>query len=104
MLLPGCIATGDGSNEVKQVGCSSQPSTARISIVDVENFGDPTCTRPTSWPYATRYTRCFTSLFATARIRGLEDCVTEDRGDGVLILIPPSVPKSWLSYRPCLLI
>jgi tetratricopeptide (TPR) repeat protein len=36
--------------------------------------------------------------FSSARI-SWADCVTEDRGDGVLVLVPPVVPKSWLVTR-----
>ena len=76
-----------------------QPAVHRaILIVDVENFGDPARTNTDQMAIRDTVYKVLQQSFAIANI-GWEDCVTEDRGDGVLILIPPSVPKSWLVER-----
>ena len=74
-----------------------QPAVHRaILIVDVENFGDPARTNTHQLAIRDTVYKVLQQSFARANI-GWEDCVAEDRGDGVLILIPPSVPKSWLA-------
>ena len=82
-----------------EAGGMFQPAVHRaILIVDVENFGDPTRTNTHQLAIRDTVYKVLQQSFAIADI-GWEDCVTEDRGDGVLILIPPSVPKSWLVER-----
>ena len=66
-----------------------------ILIVDVENFGDPNRTNTHQLTIRDTVYRLLQQSFAKASISWAE-CVTEDRGDGVLILIPPTVPKSLL--------
>ena len=61
----------------------------------MENFGDPTRTNTHQLTVRDGMYRLLRQSFAKAAISWAE-CVTEDRGDGVLILIPPIVPKSWL--------
>ena len=73
-----------------------QPAVHRaILIVDVENFGDPARTNTHQLAVRDTVYRVLQQSFARAGI-GWADCVTEDRGDGVLVLVPPAVPKSLL--------
>jgi tetratricopeptide (TPR) repeat protein len=76
-----------------------QPAVHRaIVIVDVENFGDPA--RSNAHQLAVRETmyEALRQSFDRAGI-AWDACVSEDRGDGVLVLVPPDVPKSWLVIR-----
>ena len=66
-----------------------------IVIVDVENFGDPARTNAHQVAVRDRMYQALRQSFARARI-SWADCEAEDRGDGVLVLIPPNVPKSSL--------
>ena len=66
-----------------------------ILIVDVENFGDPARTNAHQVTVRDRMYQALRQSFARARI-SWADCDAEDRGDGVLVLIPPNVPKSSL--------
>jgi isoamylase len=76
-----------------------QPAAHRsIMIVDVENFGDPARTNAHQLAIRDGMYKVLRQSFARARI-SLRKCVVEDRGDGVLILVPPEVPKSWLVTR-----
>lgn len=76
-----------------------QPAAHRsIVIVDVENFGDPARTNDHQLAIRDGMYRALRQSFARARI-SWRKCVSEDRGDGVLILVPPEVPKSWLVTR-----
>jgi tetratricopeptide (TPR) repeat protein len=76
-----------------------QPAVHRaILIVDVERFGDPARTNAHQLAVRDALYQALRQSFASARI-SWADCVTEDRGDGVLILVPPVVPKSWLVTR-----
>ena len=73
-----------------------QPAVHRaILIVDVEKFGDPARTNIHQLAIRDTVYKVLQQSFARARI-GWADCVTEDRGDGVLVLVPPTVPKSLL--------
>ena len=60
-------------------------------VVDVERFGDPA--RTSLNQLAIR--EALYEAFAGSGI-GWDSCVSEDRGDGALILIPPEVPKTRL--------
>jgi hypothetical protein len=76
-----------------------QPAVHRaILIVDVENFGDPARTNAHQLAVRDKMYKALRQSFARARISWAE-CVTEDRGDGVLVLVPPTVAKSWLVTR-----
>lgn len=76
-----------------------QPAVHRaILIVDVERFGDPARTNAHQLAVRDALYQALRQSFASARI-SWADCVTEDRGDGVLVLVPPVVPKSWLVTR-----
>ena len=66
-----------------------------ILIVDVENFSDPNRTNTHQLAIRKTVYKVLQQSFAKASISWAE-CTTEDRGDGVLILIPPTVPKSLL--------
>jgi tetratricopeptide (TPR) repeat protein len=74
-----------------------------IVIVDVENFGDPARTNAHQLAVREGMYGALRQSFAQAGI-SWATCVTEDRGDGVLVLVPPETPKSWLVTRlPALL-
>jgi len=76
-----------------------QPAIHRaILIVDVENFGDPARTNTDQLAVRDKVYKALRQSFARARISWAE-CVTEDRGDGAFVLVPPTVPKSWLVTR-----
>lgn len=66
-----------------------------IVIVDVEKFGDPARTNADQLIIRQGMYDALRQSFAWAGIDWAA-CVTEDRGDGALILVPPEVPKSWL--------
>ena len=75
---------------------SSQPAVHRtIMVVDVENFGDPVRTNMHQLVVREGMYGALRQSFARAGI-SWGACMAEDRGDGVLILVPPEVPKSWL--------
>ena len=76
-----------------------QPAVHRaILIVDVERFGDPARTNAHQLAVRDGMYQALRQSFSSGRI-SWADCVTEDRGDGVLVLVPPVVPKSWLVTR-----
>ncbi len=76
-----------------------QPAVHRaILIVDVENFGDPARTNAHQLAVRDAMYKALRQSFARARI-SWPGCAVEDRGDGVLVLVPPEVPKSWLVTR-----
>ncbi len=64
-----------------------------IFIVDVESFGDPDRTNTHQLAVRAALYKALTRSLADVRIRR-NDCTIEDRGDGALILIFPTVPKS----------
>jgi len=66
-----------------------------IVIVDVENFGDPARTNAHQLAVREEMYEALRQSFAQAGI-GWDAGMAEDRGDGVLVLVPPEVPKSWL--------
>jgi len=73
-----------------------QPAVHRaILIVDVEEFGDPARTNADQLVVRDVMYEALRQSLARARI-GWADCEAEDRGDGILVLVPPAVPKSWL--------
>ncbi len=67
-------------------------------VVDVERFGDSSRTNLDQLTVRDGLYKALGGAFRKSRI-GWADCVTEDRGDGVLVLIPPEVPKSRLVTR-----
>ena len=76
-----------------------QPAVHRaIVIVDVENFGDPARTNAHQLAVRDAMYKALRQSFARARI-SWAGCAVEDRGDGVLVLVSPEVPKSWLVTR-----
>jgi hypothetical protein len=80
-------------------GGKPKPAVHRtIVIVDVENFGDPARTNAHQLAVRSVLYETFRRSFAKARISWAA-CTTEDRRDGILVLVPPSVPKSWLVTR-----
>jgi tetratricopeptide (TPR) repeat protein len=64
-------------------------------VVDVERFGDPVRTNLDQLAVREALYRALPRAFVKSGI-GWESCVSEDRGDGALILIPPEVPKTRL--------
>ncbi|MGD0604158.1 MAG: tetratricopeptide repeat protein [Streptosporangiaceae bacterium] len=76
-----------------------QPAVHRaILIVDVESFGDPARTNAHQLAVRAAMYKALRQSFARARISWV-GCAVEDRGDGVLVLVPPEVPKSRLVTR-----
>lgn len=77
----------------------TQPAIHRsIVVVDVEKFGDPI--RTNTHQLAARE-GMYSALIQAFRSSGIEwtECTIEDRGDGVLILVSPNIPKCWLASR-----
>jgi class 3 adenylate cyclase len=66
-----------------------------IVIVDVEGFGDPQRTNRHQVAVRAGLYRAMHDAFANAGIPW-DKCDHEDRGDGILILVPAEVPKSLL--------
>ena len=66
-----------------------------IMVVDVERFGDPARTNLNQLAVRDGLYKALTRAFEES---GIEwgSCVSEDRGDGALILVPPQVPKAYL--------
>jgi hypothetical protein len=63
-----------------------------IVVVDVQRFGDPSRTNLNQLAVRSALYGALTDAFAKSGI-SWDVCVSEDRGDGVLILVPPDVPK-----------
>ena len=66
-----------------------------IVVVDVEGFGDRCRTNPHQVAVRDGLYDALREAFGHAGI-AWDDCDHEDRGDGVLILIPAEVPKGLL--------
>lgn len=66
-----------------------------VMVVDVERFGDPARTNLDQLAFRDGLYRSLSLAFAQSGI-GWGSCVSEDRGDGALILVPPEVPKALL--------
>jgi len=66
-----------------------------ILVVDVEGFGSPTRTDRDRVAVRSGLYRVLTEALATASV-ALADCDHQNCGDGVLVIIPPAVPKSVL--------
>ena len=66
-----------------------------IMVVDVERFGDPARTNLNQLAVRDGLYKALTQAFGESGILW-ESCVSEDRGDGALILVPPEVPKTYL--------
>ena len=66
-----------------------------IMVVDVERFGDPDRTNLNQLAVRDGLYKALIQAFGES---GIEwgSCVSEDRGDGALILVPPEVPKAYL--------
>ena len=86
------------SGRIWQVGGASAAVHRTIVCVDVEGFGDR---RRTSTHQVMVRNGLYGSLQAAFVRSGVSWglCYHEDRGDGVLILVPPEVPKSLLVGR-----
>ncbi len=66
-----------------------------ILVVDVEQFGDPTRSNLDRLAVRDGMYQSLTQAFMAAGVPWL-DCDREDRGDGILVVIPPTVAKSVL--------
>jgi class 3 adenylate cyclase len=66
-----------------------------IVVVDVERFGDPDRTNLNQLAIRDGLYRALIHAFGGSGI-GWDSCVSEDRGDGALILIHAEVPKAYL--------
>jgi hypothetical protein len=66
-----------------------------IMVVDVERFGDPSRTNLHQLAVRDGLYKALTQAFRKSGIVWA-NCLSEDRGDGALILIPPDVPKTRL--------
>ena len=66
-----------------------------IVVLDVERFGDPRRTNPHQLAVREGLYRSVGEAFREAKLPWVPD-THEDRGDGILILLPPEVPKSLL--------
>ncbi len=64
-------------------------------VVDVERFGDPDRTNLNQLAIRDGLYRALIQAFEESGI-GWDSCMSEDRGDGALILIPPEIPKVYL--------
>ena len=64
-------------------------------VVDVERFGDPDRTSLNQLAVRGGLYKALIQAFGGSGI-GWGSCVSEDRGDGALILVPPEVPKAYL--------
>lgn len=63
-----------------------------VMVVDVERFSDPARTGLDQLAVREALYRVLPWAFAGSGV-GWDSCVSEDRGDGALILVPPEVPK-----------
>lgn len=73
-------------------------------VVDVERFGDPSRTNLDQLAVRDGLYKALIRAFENSGV-SWSTCVTEDRGDGALILVPPQVPKSLLvSMTPAALV
>jgi tetratricopeptide (TPR) repeat protein len=75
-----------------------------ILVVDVERFGSPTRTDQDRVAVRSGLYRVLTAALAMSSV-ALADCDHQNCGDGVLVVIPPAVPKSVLveSFPECLI-
>jgi hypothetical protein len=64
-------------------------------VVDVERFGDPSRTNLHQLAVRDGLYKALTQAFRKSGIVWA-NCLSEDRGDGALILVPPDVPKTRL--------
>lgn len=88
--------TANPTDELPSQMCALPHAVHRtILVVDVEGFGDR---RRTNLHQVAAREGIYGSLCAAFAKSGVcwADCYHEDRGDGVLVLIPPDVPKSIL--------
>jgi tetratricopeptide (TPR) repeat protein len=69
-----------------------------IVVVDVERFGDPERTNLNQLAVRDGLYKALIQAFGWSGI-SWESCVSEDRGDGALILVPPEIPKAYLVTR-----
>jgi hypothetical protein len=67
-----------------------------IMVVDVERFGDPARTNLNQLAVRDGLYKAMAQAFRKSGVVWA-NCVSEDRGDGALILIPPDVPKICLA-------
>jgi tetratricopeptide (TPR) repeat protein len=95
LRLPGTHCHSEYLHEVRQAEMVQPAFHRAILIVDVEKFGDPARTNAHQLAVRDGMYKALQEAFARTGI-GWADCEVEDRGDGILVLVPPAVPKSWL--------
>lgn len=89
------VASAFGLTRGSQVK-DQRPAVHRtILVVDVEGFSDQRRTNPHQVAVRDGLYRVMRDAFGRAGI-SWDDCDREDRGDGVLVLVPAEVPKSLL--------
>lgn len=69
-----------------------------ILLVDVERYGDPARTSAHQLAVREAMYRALRQSFTKARI-SWASCTAEDRGDGILMLVPPDAAKSLLASK-----
>jgi hypothetical protein len=81
-----------------QPDLTGEPQHRTIICVDVERFGDPGRIDPDRVELRERLYGALRDAFRRSGV-SWEDCHREDRGDGVLMLVEPNVPKPRLVVR-----
>jgi O-acetyl-ADP-ribose deacetylase (regulator of RNase III) len=84
--------------KVRRMGARQLATHRSILIVDVERYGDPARTSAHQLALRQAMYRALRQSFTKARIRWAS-CTAEDRGDGVLVLVPPDVAKNLLASK-----
>ena len=69
-----------------------------IVVTDIEKYTDPDRTNLDQLAIRSAHYQILKQAFARARISWAK-CTTEDRGDGVLVLVPSEVPKARLAIN-----
>jgi hypothetical protein len=69
-----------------------------ILVKDIEKYTDPARTNLDQLAIRHAQYKIIRQAFARARV-DWNECTTEDRGDGVLVLVPSDVPKVRLLLR-----
>src|SRR5262245_53939583 len=89
--LSGCSELARGVSAVDQHSAVHRA----IVVVDVEKFGDRSRTNAHQLAVRAGLYESVEQAFTEAGITW-QSCTWEDRGDGILILVPPDAPKSRL--------
>lgn len=95
---PGTVPGRSGGEGRAGTGGLAPAAHRSIVCVDVEGFGDRRRTNADQVAVRDGLYGALREAFARSGVRW-EDCYREDRGDGVLVLVPPQVPKTVLVAR-----